>query len=67
MAEKNRGIVSSVHVLAYGQEKGSDEDQEEFDQDGETVFVLFLAVLKNSVLPKGWNSSNAKLKVRSDL
>ena len=32
----------------------------------ETEFVLFLAVLENSVLPMGWDSSHA-LKVTSEL
>ena len=32
-----------------------------------TEFVLFLAVLENSVLPMGWNSSQATLKVTSKL
>ena len=29
----------------------------------ETEFVLFLAVLKNFVVPMGWDSSRAKLKI----
>ena len=33
----------------------------------ETEFVLFSAVLENSVLPMGWDSSHATLKVTSDL
>ena len=33
----------------------------------ETVFVPVLAVLENSVLPMGWNSSHATLKVTSEL
>ena len=33
----------------------------------ETEFVLFLAVLENSVLPMGLDSSNATLKVTSEL
>ena len=32
----------------------------------ETEFVLFLAVLENSVLPMGWDSSHATLKVTSE-
>ena len=33
----------------------------------ETVFVPVLAVLENSVLPMGWDSSHATLKVTSEL
>ena len=32
-----------------------------------TDFVLFLAVLENSVLPMGWDSSHATLIVTSEL
>ena len=32
-----------------------------------TEFVLFLAVLENSVLPMGWDSSHATLIVTSEL
>ena len=33
----------------------------------ETEFVLFSVVLENSVLPMGWDSSHATLKVTSEL
>ena len=33
----------------------------------ETDFVLFLAVLENSALPKGWDSSHATFYVTSEL
>ena len=33
----------------------------------ETEFVLFLAMLENSVLLMGWDSSHATLKVTSEL
>ena len=33
----------------------------------EIEFVLFLAVLEKSVLPMGWDSSHATLKVTSEL
>ena len=38
-----------------------------FLRTNETEFVLFLAVLKNFILPMGWNSSHATLKVTSEL